>query len=351
MGLGIRTQAVFEAAVGLGLLLLLPSCAQPNEATASIHFQRGFAHHAREEPDKAHMEYTESLRLDPTYSTSYLNRGIIRYTRRADYPAAIADLTAVLALDPGNVTALMHRGAAFGANGDLGKGLADLDRAIEKAPDLGQAYRYRGALHDLGGNSERALSDYNDALRLDPQDVDAYIMRAAIYGRLRRYEAAMADLTDALKYRPQDYGAFYNRGFFNFAKGHYQQAIADYSEAIRIYPGFAAAYNNRCLSRAALDRDLGQAIGDCDRALALVPDSVEIRDTRGFLQLRLGDFAQAIVEYDAVLKDAPNDARALYGRGYAKTRIGDTSGGAADRALARKLDAGVAGEYARFGLK
>lgn len=98
-------------------------------------------------------------------------------------------------------------------------------------------------------------------------------------------------------------------------------------------------------------KELEQAIGDCDQAQKLAPQSVEIRDTRGFVYLRMGDFAKAVAEYNVVLQVDPNHARALYGRGFAKTKTGDTTGGAADIAAASKFDANVAREYARIGLK
>lgn len=179
----------------------------------------------------------------------------------------------------------------------------------------------------------------------------AAVGRAEVYFRQHDYEGAIAELTKALKYQPDEYSTWYNRAFAHFALDQYELAQADYSEAIRLHPMLAAAYNNRCLTRAIIGKDLGQAMGDCDQALKLMPNSNEVRDTRGFVYLRMGDFAKAIVEYDTALQIDPKHARALYGRGYAKIKIGDTNGGASDMAAALKLETDLAEQFAKKGVR
>lgn len=150
---------------------------------------------------------------------------------------------------------------------------------------------------------------------------------------------------------PEDYITFYNRGVDHFLKGRYDKALIDYSEAIRIYPGLAAAYNNRCHTRAVIGRELEMALADCDEALRLVPENETVRDTRGFLYLKMADYPKAILEYNAALRIEPNQARAFYGRGYARTKMGEKAAGDADIAAALNLDTGIAEEYARGGVK
>ena len=82
-----------------------------------------------------------------------------------------------------------------------------------------------------------------------------------------------------------------------------------------------------------------------------MPNSPEVRDTRGFLFMKMADYPKAIVEYDSALKADPNHARSLYGRGLAKTKTGDQATGTVDMANAVKLDPTVAQEFAKFGLK
>lgn len=318
---------------------------------AFAYFQRGFAYHALEEPDKAYDDYTQAIRLDPKYITSYLNRGIILYTRRGNFEQAIADFTTALRLGPDNINALMHRGVAEGGSGEFDKGLADLNRAIELSPEFARAYYYRGVLFSMRGSADRALADYTTALRLDPKSAEAYVARAAVQARIGQQDKAIADLNEAIRLLPNAAGPYYNRGYSYFAKGQYERAIADYSEAIRLNPRMAVAYNNRCLTRGVVGRELNDALRDCDEALKLQAGSLDARDTRGFIYLKLGDFAASIGEYDASLQVDPKRARALYGRGLAKTKSGDQTGGSADMVAAVKLAPKVGEEFSRFGLR
>ena len=93
------------------------------------------------------------------------------------------------------------------------------------------------------------------------------------------------------------------------------------------------------------------AIKDCDEAQKLVPNSPEVRDTGGFLFMKMSDYAKAVVEYNSALQIDPNHARSLYGRGLAKAKTGDKAAGDAEMASAVKIDPNVAQEFAKFGLK
>ena len=158
------------------------------------------------------------------------------------------------------------------------------------------------------------------------------------------------DLEAAILLQPKDPYAHYNLGYVHFAKREYDEAIRNYSAAIRLDPGFALAYNNRCLTRSIVGHDLIAALDDCDTALKLAPYNLDIRDTRGFTYLKLGDPAIAIVEYDAALALDPNRALSLFGLGMARIRMGHRNEGAADQAAARVLSPSVERAFSIYGL-
>jgi tetratricopeptide (TPR) repeat protein len=74
-------------------------------------------------------------------------------------------------------------------------------------------------------------------------------------------------------------------------------------------------------------------------------------DSRGFTYLKLGQFDKAIGDFDAALALAPRQAGSLYGRGVAKFRTGDREGGRADIAAAAAIQADIAEEYGRYGVR
>ena len=150
----------------------------------------------------------------------------------------------------------------------------------------------------------------------DCRDREALVGRAGLETSLGSHALAVADLDAAIKLSPEDSAAFYNRGYARFALGDYERAKDDYSMAIAIDPKMARAYNNRCLVRAILGVELVRALGDCDTALKLSPLNLEVRATRGFVFLKLGDAELALNEYNLLLDADPNRAIALYGRGW-----------------------------------
>ena len=123
------------------------------------------------------------------------------------------------------------------------------------------------------------------------------------------------------------------------------------AKAIEIDPRMGVAYNNRALSRAIMGSDLVAALADSDEALKLQPLNLEVRDTRGFVYLKLGDPALALNEYNAALTIDPNRALSLYGRGLARVRMGDAAAGKGDQEAALTINPEVANDFAIYGLK
>lgn len=314
-------------------------------------YRRATSLHAVGETDRALADYGDAIRVDPSNSLAYLGRGVLLATRKRAYNRAIEDFDKVLALQPDNVDALISRGNAYSQIGDNGRALADLDRAIQLAPDDAQAYVIRGLANNRRGQKQLAMQDYAAALKIAPRYPQALANRAALLSEEGRYDQAIADLDESLKADSDNPVAYYNRGYAHFAKHEYDKALADYDAAIKLEPGMGRAYNNRCLIRAITGKDLVAGLQDCDAAQKLMPLNLDVRDTRGFIYLKLGDPRLAVKEYNDALDVDPNRPLALYGRGIARSMIGETREGDGDKAAALTLDPEVAQQFAPFGLK
>jgi Flp pilus assembly protein TadD len=199
--------------------------------------------------------------------------------------------------------------------------IAACSRAIasgsHKDHDLGKLYRTRGLLYWDRSDYDRAIADHGEAIRLDPKDAAAYNDRGVAYR----------------------------------SKGDNDRAMTDFSEAIRLDPKEPVAYNNRCWTRAIIGRELQEALADCNEALRLDPNLSHPLATRGLVYLRLERFDNAIVDYDAALKINSRMANALYGRGFVKLKTGDTPGGNDDIGAAKAIQADIAEEFARYGVR
>lgn len=107
-----------------------------------------------------------------------------------DWRAAIDGYTAVLELDPNNVTALQYRADSFYSVDAFGEALVDYERAVELAPDnpfviWGRAYT-RAALDDFDG----AYLDYQRAAALAPDHVNNHYVLGAIEAMAGNMEKA-----------------------------------------------------------------------------------------------------------------------------------------------------------------
>jgi tetratricopeptide (TPR) repeat protein len=296
-------------------------------------------------------DYSEAIRLNPKDPMAFLGRGVLLAGRKRLYERAIDDFDKVLVLAPDNVDGLMRRGDAYSQMGKFGPALADLDRAVAMAPDNAEAYVYRGLANSRRNDNKLALIDYTAGLARDSENVDALVNRAAIYSTNGEQALAIADLDAAIVLKKDDPLAFYNRGYAHFANRQYDLAAADYTSAIGLDPNMGLAYTNRCLTRTIVGKDLVGALGDCDKALKLMPNNAAVHETRAFTYLKMGEAEIAIQEFGAALEIKPDQPLSLYGRGLARVKAGHTREGAADKASALALDPAIARQFSVYGVE
>ena len=84
--------------------------------------------------------------------------------------------------------------------------------------------------------------------------------------------------------------------------------------------------------------------------MRLRPNDANTHDSLAFTYLKLGNLDHALAEYNAALALNPNLAGSLYGRGITKVRKGDISAGETDIEAAKTIEAGVADEFAKYGI-
>jgi tetratricopeptide (TPR) repeat protein len=217
--------------------------------------------------------------------------------------------------------------------------------------NLADAYLHRGIAYYSKGDLNRALAEFNKAIRLHPKTPNAFTYRGNIYAARNEPDRAIADYAETIRLDSTSAAAFWGRGIAYIKKSDYTRAFDDLGEVTRLQPSNAIAWNNRCQLRVILGRELQQALAECNEALRLRPDYAKGLDTRGFAYLKLGQLENAIADYDAALKLDPKLPDSLYARGIAKLRKRDAAGGNADIAAAKAIQADIADQFARWGLK
>ena len=95
--------------------------------------------------------------------------------------------------------------------------------------------------------------------------------------------------------------------------------------------------------------DLGLALSDCTKAIALDRRDTAAYDSRGLVYLELGRPRAAERDYARAFAQDPLRVSALFGRGVAKLRFGDPTA-ERDIAHALALDPTVAATFAAYGI-
>jgi tetratricopeptide (TPR) repeat protein len=259
------------------------------QLSAQEYYERAYARTGNDLAGKI-ADYSEAIRLDPTYVCAYINRGLARRGRE-ELEGAISDYTEAIRLDPTYALAYVNRGFARRAKGDLAGAMHDSNEAIRLDPSDARGYISRGLARRATGDAAGADADLATAAHLDPTDAAGYLNRG-VAPHDDELEAVIRDSTDAIGLDPNDALAYLNRGRARRAKGDLDGAISDSSEAIRLSPKESLAYLNRGLARRAKG-DLDGAISDYTDAIRLDPDDPRAYISRGVARRAKGDTAGA----------------------------------------------------------
>ena len=265
---------------------------------------------------------------------------------------------------------------AFASMHELDRALADLTHACDLAPHDEQDRYQRGVIYLEDRQFKPALQDFNTAITLQPDDIDAHMARAGLLD-----SHPETDPTDAAPEVKSDLDAVSHLatpdanvrlfvGQLYGRLGDYPQAIDQIDQWLIHHPlhgDQATGLNSRCWLRAMDNRDLNEALDDCNRALDLRPhedpaetgsligrtiasDDPDVLDSRALVYLRLGQLEDAMHDYASALQTNPRMPTSLYGRGLAELRLGEKAQGQKDLAAAEKLDSGIAKYFAKMGL-
>ena len=252
-----------------------------------------------------------------------------------------------------DAAAYARRGAASAARRDFSRALVDLDRACELEPTVAAHFTQRGTLQALLEHPEKALRDFDVALRLDPGEADARLYRARIRQLADDRDGAVDDLRTLDKFLAAQAHMRMEMAKTYERMGLYDEALPQWNRWIPAHPNDAelpVALNNRCWALALLDKELDQALDDCNAAIRQEPDNASFLDSRGWVRLRQGKLREAVADYDRALKARPQAAWSLYGRGIARIRQGERERGLADIEAARQQQPSIDHETGRFGI-
>jgi len=243
---------------------------QLNDTNLSFAFNsRGIAYDSKKDYDRAIQDYTEAIRLNPSYAYAFNNRGGA-YGDKKEYDRAIQDYDQAIRLNPSYALAFNNRGNAYYYKKDYDRAIQDYDQVIRLNPSFAEAFYSRGLAYDNKKDFDRAIQDFDQAIRLNPSFADAFNDRGIAYRNKKDYDRAIQDYDQAIRLNPSYADAFNNRGGAYYYKKDYDRAIQDYDQAIRLNPSDISAFNFRGYSYFYLDK-FAAAQSDFTTALAASP--------------------------------------------------------------------------------
>ncbi len=171
--------------------------------SSEFYYQQGLSEYKNKDYNKAITDYSEAIRLNPSYTLAYNNRGKA-YSALKQYDKAISDCNDAIRIDPNHAKAYNTRGIAYSDLKQYHKAISDYNDAIRIDPNFALAYNNRGVAYNALKQYDKAISDYNDALRLDPNLALAYNNRGKAYNALKQYDKAISDYNDAIRLDPSE---------------------------------------------------------------------------------------------------------------------------------------------------
>ncbi len=183
--------------------------------------------------------------------------------------------------------------ASFSAakNPDVRKAIELLDEAVKRDPSFFDAYCQLAYAHEwLYGQTgadhtpaRLALAEaaLQVATRLRPDAAETHLARAQyLYYGLRDYAGALAELEIARRGLPNDPRLFEFTGYILRRRGQQEEGLRNLQRAAELDPRNFDTLQQIALSYQFLGR-YADSIAAMDRALTIVPDSVETQDVRG----------------------------------------------------------------------
>ena len=272
-----------------GCTAIIETGREPRPSLAIAYNNRGIAHAARKEFDRAIADYEEAIKLLPNADFPYNNRGNA-WLERKDYDRAMADYDKAIALNPRNARAYNNRGKIWAERKEYDRALLDYDQAIKLVPSYANAFFNRGNVWREKRDRDRAMADYGEAIRLDPKDALAHSGRGTLWYDVDAYDKAIVDYSEAIRLDPSHATTYFMRANALVGTNAYDRALNDYGQAIYLDGSNPAAYR-----------------------------------FRGFVQFNLGDFSKAASDL-ARGATGPVDAYAMLWLHLARVRMGGQDG-------------------------
>jgi Tfp pilus assembly protein PilF len=157
--------------------------------------------------------------------------------------------------------------------------IKSLTAKLAENPDDQSALYRRGQVYASKGAYSLAIKDFDESIRINPKDVEAFNNRCWARTVIGDLQAALKDCNEALRLRPNFVDALDSRGLVNLKSGQAKNAIADFDAALKINPRLTSSLYGRGLAK---QRNGSFSEGDLDIANAKAMDPNIVKEFQGY---------------------------------------------------------------------
>lgn len=269
--------------------------------------------------DRSALTGTRPKLNTPQTAEDYFLRGISRIDQ---VPAAMADLTRAIELNPNLMMAYRTRASLRAQMGDQAGAMRDFDAVLRLNPDRSDALDARAEMRLEWNDFNGAIADLTEAIQLSPQTPELLFNRAMAYNRMGSFQASVDDFTAGIALQPKDAVAYRERGRSYLGLQQLPNALKDFNRSIELDASSATAYDLRCFVQMGMAR-YQAAMNDCNRAIALNPKFALAYADRGFAWLGLNNPQNAIKDANEAIRLDPKISEPYTVQAMAYERIGD----------------------------
>jgi hypothetical protein len=152
--------------------------------------------------------------------------------------------------------------------------IKSLTAKIADNPDDSSALYRRGQVYASKGAYSLAIKDFDDTIRINPRDVEALNNRCWARTVVGDLQAALKDCNEALRLRPNFVDALDSRGLVNLKSGATRNAIIDFDAALKINPRLTSSLYGRGLAKQR-NGSISEGNLDISNAKAMDPNIVQ----------------------------------------------------------------------------
>jgi serine/threonine-protein kinase len=291
--------------------------------------------------DKALLQTTESLRLDPEDASARQALAMV-YEGRGRKAEAIEELRRSISLQPGNDEAHSELGQLLSEQGRREEGIAELKRSISLRPQYwGHHYALGVALFDAGRYAEAAAA-FRRVAELQPDSVRGFLMLGTTQHASGDLAAAIETFHKALAVAPD--GAVYtNLGVALSAAGRHAEAASAFENAVRLAPRSPIHHRNlgdayAKLGSAAMARKAYERAADlCRDELRTNPRDARVLSMLAVYEAKVGRHEDAARHATEAVALGGQMADVVYRRGVVQALAGRVNDSLATLAEAFRL--------------